>query len=174
MDRMDRRGPSGGSNRRMGGGSGGGSSGGFRNKNDQPGEKLRDIRYNQVDLVPFEKNFFRPSATNVARSSHEVQAYLRKHDITMQGRDVPNPALFFDENGFPNFIMSEIKQQGFDNPTPIQAQGWPIALSGRDMVGIAQTGSGKTLAYILPALIHLKSQPALQRGDGPIALILGS
>lgn len=38
------------------------------------------------------------------------------------------------------------RKQGYDEPTPIQAQGWPIALSGRDMVGIAQTGSGKTLA----------------------------
>lgn len=35
---------------------------------------------------------------------------------------------------------------GFSEPTSIQAQGWPIAMSGRDMVGIAQTGSGKTLA----------------------------
>lgn len=37
-------------------------------------------------------------------------------------------------------------QQNFKEPTPIQAQGFPLALSGRDMVGIAQTGSGKTLA----------------------------
>lgn len=39
-----------------------------------------------------------------------------------------------------------IRKQGFSNPTPIQAVSWPIALSGRNMVGIAQTGSGKTLA----------------------------
>lgn len=38
------------------------------------------------------------------------------------------------------------RKQGFGEPTAIQAQGWPIALSGQDMVGIAQTGSGKTLA----------------------------
>jgi superfamily II DNA/RNA helicase len=38
------------------------------------------------------------------------------------------------------------RRQGFEEPTAIQAQGWPIAMSGRDMVGIAQTGSGKTLA----------------------------
>jgi len=35
--------------------------------------------------------------------------------------------------------------EGFTEPTPIQAQGWPIAMSGKDMVGVAQTGSGKTL-----------------------------
>lgn len=38
------------------------------------------------------------------------------------------------------------RKQGFTVPTPIQAQGWPIALSGKDIVGIAQTGSGKTIA----------------------------
>lgn len=38
------------------------------------------------------------------------------------------------------------RRLGFDFPTSIQAQGWPIALSGKNMVGIAQTGSGKTLA----------------------------
>lgn len=68
--------------------------------------------------------------------------------------------------------MEEIRKQGFAEPTAIQAQGWPIALSGRDLVGIAQTGSGKTLAYILPATVHINSQPRLNRGDGPIVLIL--
>lgn len=38
------------------------------------------------------------------------------------------------------------RKSGFESPTAIQCQGWPIAMSGRDMVGIAQTGSGKTLA----------------------------
>jgi len=42
--------------------------------------------------------------------------------------------------------MSVIRQQGWTTPTPIQAQGWPLALGGRDLVGIAQTGSGKTLS----------------------------
>lgn len=40
------------------------------------------------------------------------------------------------------------------------------------MVGIAQTGSGKTLAYIMPAVVHINHQPRLQRGDGPIVLVL--
>lgn len=42
--------------------------------------------------------------------------------------------------------MKVVREQKFEEPTPIQAQGWPVALSGRDLVGIAQTGSGKTLA----------------------------
>ena len=42
--------------------------------------------------------------------------------------------------------MATLQQQGFVEPTPIQAQSWPVVMSGLDLVGIAQTGSGKTLA----------------------------
>jgi len=68
--------------------------------------------------------------------------------------------------------MNEVKAQGFSAPTAIQAQGWPMALSGRDVVGIAETGSGKTLTYCLPAIVHINAQPLLSPGDGPIVLIL--
>lgn len=44
------------------------------------------------------------------------------------------------------YVMDVLMQQNFKEPTAIQAQGFPVALSGHDMVGIAQTGSGKTLA----------------------------
>lgn len=54
--------------------------------------------------------------------------------------------------------MDVLLQQNFKEPTAIQAQGFPLALSGRDMVGIAQTGSGKTLAvrdpHLLPTAIE--------------------
>lgn len=52
---------------------------------------------------------------------------------------------------FSAYVMDVINKQNFTEPTPIQAQGWPLALSGKDMVGIAQTGSGKTLSvsYLL-------------------------
>lgn len=68
--------------------------------------------------------------------------------------------------------MNAIRAAGFKAPTPIQSQGWPMALSGRDLIGIAATGSGKTLSFILPALIHIRAQPYLQPGDGPICLVL--
>ena len=48
-----------------------------------------------------------------------------------------------------DYVMDVIGKQSWTDPTPIQAQGWPLALSGKDMVGIAQTGSGKTLAVSL-------------------------
>lgn len=49
------------------------------------------------------------------------------------------------------YVIDVLMQQNFKEPTAIQSQGFPVALSGRDMVGIAQTGSGKTLAVRMPA-----------------------
>ena len=46
-------------------------------------------------------------------------------------------------------------------------------MSGRDCIAVAKTGSGKTLAYILPMLRHIKDQPEIKNGDGPIAMIVG-
>lgn len=48
----------------------------------------------------------------------------------------------------------------------------PIALSGRDMIGIAKTGSGKTAAFIWPMLVHIMDQKELEAGEGPIAIIV--
>ena len=48
----------------------------------------------------------------------------------------------------------------FAQPSPIQAQCWPIIQSGHDLVGIAATGSGKTLAFGLPGLKHILAQKA--------------
>ena len=65
-----------------------------------------------------------------------------------------------------------MRGEKYTAPTPVQAQGWPIALSGQNLVSIAQTGSGKTMGYMLPAIIHCMGQAHLQRGDGPIVLVM--
>ena len=153
-------------------GSMGDKFGGNRNGKQQPGERLRRIRWDDYSLTPFQKNFYKPCDSVTRRSPQDLERFYSKFEITMKGREVPPPLLEFYETGFPDYAMREITKQGYERPTPIQAQGWPIALSGRDMVGIAQTGSGKTLAYIMPAIVHINNQARLQRGDGPIALIL--
>ena len=56
-------------------------------------------------------------------------------------------------------VCVQVRKAGFKGPTPIQSQGWPMALMGRDMVGIAQTGSGKTLSFLLPGVVHINAQP---------------
>lgn len=62
----------------------------------------------------------------------------------------------FSEFAINNQLQSAIADLGFEKPTPIQAQSFPVILSGTDMVGIAQTGTGKTFAYMLPILQDLK------------------
>lgn len=43
----------------------------------------------------------------------------------------------------------------------------------RDVLGIAKTGSGKTAAFVLPAMVHIMDQQELEKGEGPIAIIVG-
>ncbi|KAM3197091.1 hypothetical protein ACQJBY_072639 [Aegilops geniculata] len=105
-------------------------------------------------------------------TAEEVEAYRRRREITVEGNDVPKPVRDFRDVGFPEYVLQEITKAGFTEPTPIQSQGWPMALKGRDLIGIAETGSGKTLAYLLPAIVHVNAQPILAPGDGPIVLVL--
>jgi len=70
-----------------------------------------------------------------------------------------------------HILSFQIYSAGFSNPTPIQAQTWPVALQGRDIVAIAKTGSGKTLGYLIPAFILLR-QRQNNSLNGPTVLVL--
>lgn len=111
------------------------------NYNDQ--QELKRINWTQETLTPLRKNFYSPSPSVAARSREEIDAFHRKHDIKVRGQDAPESILDFTEVGFPSYITTEMGRRGFKEPTVIQSQAWPIAMSGRDMVGIAQTGSGR-------------------------------
>lgn len=124
-----------------------------------------------------------PTRTNIYVESHEIASmseeqvveYRKSMNITVTGRNVPRPINSFDqlEKNFPSSIITELKKS-FSVPTPIQCQGWPMALSSHDMVGIAQTGSGKTLSYILPALVRVINSDRTRsyRSSNPCSLIL--
>jgi len=61
----------------------------------------------------------------------------------------------FQDFGLADPIARALKEENYVTPTPIQAQTIPLALSGRDVVGIAQTGTGKTASFALPILHRL-------------------
>lgn len=152
---------------------GGGSYGGSYSSRDL-GANLRNIKWEEERLKKFEKDFYQQHPAVQAMSDEEAERIRADRSITIVHCQtaVPKPIRTFEEASFPDYVLAEIQRAGFKEPTPIQVQGWPIALSGKDMVGIAETGSGKTLAFLLPAIVHINAQPELEKGDGPIVLVL--
>lgn len=81
----------------------------------------------------------------------------------------------FDELKLAPAILKAVHEQGYENPTPIQAQAIPVVLEGHDLLGGAQTGTGKTAAFTLPMLHKLTmSRSATNKfgGNGVRALVL--
>ncbi|XP_047942136.1 DEAD-box ATP-dependent RNA helicase 20-like isoform X1 [Salvia hispanica] len=157
-------------------GRGGGFSGGRGGRGGRSkGDDLDNISLPKPDfsgLIPFKKDFYVESPSVRAMTEQEVMMYRARREITVEGHDVPKPIRMFEEASFPGYCLEVIARLGFVEPTPIQSQGWPMALRGRDLIGIAETGSGKTLSYLLPAFVHVSAQPRLAQGDGPIVLVL--
>lgn len=154
-------------------------NGGYADKKDRYNSSrfrehkfLRVPQWENEKLQDFKKNFYHEHANTKNRSDKEVEKFRADNQMICIGKNIPKPITTFEEAGFPDFVLKEVKAQGFTAPTPIQCQGWPMALSGRDMIGIASTGSGKTLSYCLPAILHISAQPLIGSGDGPIVLIL--
>jgi len=66
----------------------------------------------------------------------------------------------FTTLGLGTKITNAIKEQGYVEPTPIQAKAIPVILEGKDVIGVAQTGTGKTAAFVLPLLERLGKAPS--------------
>jgi superfamily II DNA/RNA helicase len=76
----------------------------------------------------------------------------------------------FAELGLSAKVQAAVQAAGYTEPTPIQIQAIPVAVTGRDVLGIAQTGTGKTAGFVLPMLARLESGRA--RARMPRSLIL--
>ncbi|MDB5744409.1 MAG: box helicase domain protein [Polaromonas sp.] len=72
----------------------------------------------------------------------------------------------FEELNLAPAILKAVLEQGYDTPTPIQAQAIPAVLAGGDLLGGAQTGTGKTAAFTLPLLQRLSTEPRLANRRG--------
>uniref|UniRef100_H2SDT8 Probable ATP-dependent RNA helicase DDX41 n=1 Tax=Takifugu rubripes TaxID=31033 RepID=H2SDT8_TAKRU len=110
---------------------------------------------------------------NMPDTRHE--RVRKKFHILVDGDNIPAPIKSFREMKLPPAILKGLKKKGIVHPTPIQIQGMPTVLSGRDMIGIAFTGSGKTLVFILPIIMFCLEQekrlPFCKR-EGPYGLII--
>ncbi|MCB8746652.1 DEAD/DEAH box helicase [Rhodoferax sp. U2-2l] len=76
----------------------------------------------------------------------------------------------FEELHLAPAIIKAVLEQGYETPTPIQAQAIPLVLAGHDLLGGAQTGTGKTAAFVLPMLNKLCAAEAPRNKFGGIAI----
>ena len=68
----------------------------------------------------------------------------------------------FEELGLSEKVMEGVRNAGYEQPTPVQAQAIPLSLEGKDVIGASQTGTGKTAAFALPILDRLESHGDLR------------
>jgi ATP-dependent RNA helicase RhlE len=78
-------------------------------------------------------------------------------------RAAVDPPPSFSSLGLSARLLSAVEEAGYTTPTPIQAQTIPLALKGRDLIGLAQTGTGKTAAFTLPIIDRLLDGPGRTR-----------
>lgn len=121
------------------------------------------------------KTGWRPPRYFQSYPPEKFERLRKKWHILVEGDDIPPPIRSFKEMKFPQAVINTLKNKGITHPTPIQVQGIPAVLSGRDMIGIAFTGSGKTLVFTLPiVMFSIEQEKALpfQRQEGPYGLIV--
>lgn len=121
------------------------------------------------------KTSWKPPRYILTMSEVRHNRVRKKLRILVEGEDIPPPIKSFEEMKFPRSILTGLEQKGIVRPTPIQVQGIPTVLSGRDMIGIAFTGSGKTLVFVLPLIMFCLEQETrlpFIKNEGPYGLII--
>lgn len=121
------------------------------------------------------KTSWRPPrwATRLPESAHV--ALREKYRIVVEGESLPPPFRSFKSMKFPRSLIAAMRKKNIKKPSPIQMQGLPALLSGRDIIGIAFTGSGKTLVFLLPLLMFALEQELampFSPNEGPYGLII--
>ncbi|KAI7857003.1 P-loop containing nucleoside triphosphate hydrolase protein [Circinella umbellata] len=103
----------------------------------------------------------------------EIDTFVKDNRVKIDSDLKIRPITKFAYARLPNLLGDIFKK--FESPTPVQAVTWPFALSGRDVVGIAETGSGKTYGFLIPGLIHLAQQHTIkpkEQGRKPKMLVI--
>ncbi|KAI8112651.1 hypothetical protein M9434_003972 [Picochlorum sp. BPE23] len=134
-------------------------------------ELAKGITYEKHEIV----TGWKPPLRIRQRREEKNQMLREKYRIICQGHNIPPPISSFKDMKFPRAILDILEKKGIQKPTPIQLQGLPVLLSGRDMIGVATTGSGKTMVFSLPlimAALQEEVRMPLEGEEGPVGLIL--
>ncbi|NWU68120.1 DDX59 helicase, partial [Pterocles burchelli] len=111
--------------------------------------------------------FYKDHSFILGLRDEQIENLKLQLGIAVQGQRVPRPIVEFEHCGFPETLNHNLKNSGYEVPTPIQMQMIPVGLLGRDIVASADTGSGKTAAFLLPVIMKV-----LEETETPSALIL--
>lgn len=120
-------------------------------------------------------------AKTKAEKSLTPEEWRKEQTITLKGHGqhsglttFANPYIEFSDAPFSTRIQNILTGAGFARPTAIQAQAWPLAVEGKDLISIAKTGSGKTCGFLLP-VFHDHEKNKSGRSGGyvkPMLLVL--
>jgi len=139
-------------------------------------QQLTKLKKDEVELATKALPGIHWSAkTREDMDERDWRIFREDHSIATKGGAIPHPFRAWDEMPLPRALRRAIDSAGYVKPTPIQMQALPIALAGRDVLGVAETGSGKTAAFLLPMMTLIARFPPIAMKDaheGPYALIL--
>merc|ERR1711943_98946 len=156
---------------------------GSKSKKDRKSKEKKDKKRKRSSSTvdsSSEPSAKKQKLNNNSTNQNEVDQYREKNKITIElgssTKEDIAPVLSFDKlkEDFPDTSsLIDAFCKTFTSPTPIQAQCWPIGLSGRDLIGIAETGSGKTLAFMLPGIVKtITENSSKPRKRQPSILVL--
>lgn len=104
-------------------------------------EPIPPLDHSQIEYPAYEKCFYEEPVEIQSMSEEEVTAFRKELEVHISGPEPYRPVRAFSQLGFDEVLMKEIEKHKYEDPTPIQKQALPVALAGRDIIGIAQTGT---------------------------------
>jgi ATP-dependent RNA helicase RhlE len=101
--------------------------------------------------------------TSSAADTAKLETELDLPAPTLAEAEAATIDITFADLGLSEVMLASLLKSGYSRPTPIQAQAVPLALKGRDLMGLAQTGTGKTAAFTIPIIERLIGGPKRTR-----------
>lgn len=113
-------------------------------------------------------------ADTVSRTAEEIEDFLSKNNIKLEGADLPRPILNLEETGFSEEFVTKLKEIFSGQPGPLPAYGLPVLLSGRDFVALGDAPMSERVLSFLPHLVMHCQRNMDGDGKGPLAMVAAS
>lgn len=144
----------------------------LRSYSTEDPESSKRPRTRSIDAAE-EKKATEKAALSPEEWRKENSITIRGHGNELNTKEFPDPYQEFTDAPFEQKIQESFKRAGFERPSSIQGQAWPIALTNKDMICVAKTGSGKTCGFLLPVFHqHLTQGRRAQGYCKPVLLVL--